>query len=182
MPFPAIGAAVVVKGLVAGGIFAKGAVDATVLTAGIGAIGATVTGFLSRQAAAQAARTALGVAIAPWVGGVLLAGTILYGGYKLLNSQADKGLGVDASINLKNMEVHLKNKKLNKSEFEDITKDEKFTAGLKKAVKEYQDETKCTAEHVYKKIMGEFESMGNFDAISKEAKSRYASVISGYNI
>ena len=39
---------------------------------------------VAEQATAQAVKTSFGAAIAPWVGGVLLAGTILYGGYKII--------------------------------------------------------------------------------------------------
>jgi len=42
------------------------------------------------QATAQAARYSLGAAIAPWVGGVLLAGTVLYGAYKIIKYLKDK--------------------------------------------------------------------------------------------
>ena len=42
------------------------------------------------QATAQAARYSFGAAIAPWVGGVLLAGTVLYGAYKIIKYLKDK--------------------------------------------------------------------------------------------
>lgn len=44
----------------------------------------------TEQIAAQAARTSFGAAIAPWVGGVLLAGTVLYGAYKIIKYLKDK--------------------------------------------------------------------------------------------
>ena len=146
MPFPAIGAAALVgaKALTAGGAVAGaataagGLITAETIIAGIGAVGNIGARWIAGQAAATAGRYAFGAAVAPWVGGILLAGTILYGGYKILNSQSDKGNEVNVEINLKEMAAKFKNQKVTNAEFTRAASDAKLTSGLQKAVKNYQ--------------------------------------------
>ena len=75
----------------------------------VAAAGAAVSG-ISTGEKKQAAKYALGAACAPWVGAVLTAGTLAYGGYKIAKLLTDKdksgefsaGVGANgAHVNLK---------------------------------------------------------------------------------
>ena len=74
------------------------------------AVAAVAGATIKRNGAIHAAKWAFGAACAPWVGAVLTAGTLAYGGYKIAKLLTDKdksgefsaGVGANgAHVNLK---------------------------------------------------------------------------------
>lgn len=169
MPIPLIAPAIVTAA-----VAAKGAVITPgVVTAGIGVFGALGKQFIAKQAAAQGARVVLGATIAPWVGGVLLAGTILYGGYKIIRHLTQEGFEMEAELNLKEFEVKFKNKKITQKEFAQITSNAEFMGGIKEALQKYQKEKHLTSHELYDELMKQFKSMDNFKDIPDEQVANY---------
>ena len=169
MPIPLIAPAVLaVAGAAEGGVITSG-----VVTAGIAALGAVGRQFIAKQAAGQAARYALGATIAPWVGGALLAGTVLYGGYKIIKHLTQEGFEMEGELNLKEFEAKFKNKKVSQNEFTEITSNTEFTDGLKKSLQKYQKENHLTSRDLYEEIIKQFKGMDNFKDIPDEQVSDY---------
>lgn len=169
MPIPLIAPAIVaVAGAAEGAVITPG-----VVTAGIGVLGALGKQFIAKQAAAQGARVALGAAIAPWVGSVLLAGTILYGGYKIIRHLTQEGFEMEAELNLKEFEAKFKNKKVSQNEFTEITSNVEFTEGVKKVLQKYQQEKHLTSQALYDELVKQFKNMDNFKGIPDEQVANY---------
>ncbi len=161
-------------------LVAESAIDSTVLTALIGTGGTVASGIIAKQSAEQAGRFALNSTIVKWVGGIILGSVLLYGGYKLFNSMADKGYAIDGSLDLEHLVARFRNEKVSKDEFKKIASDEKFTTGMKNTVSDYQKENHLSAKQIYDNLMQEFHEMDNFEDVPETDKKQYASKISGY--
>ena len=165
--------------VMAGVVKAFAAVSAKVITpkviaAGIGAVGAIGGQIVAKQAAVQTARYALGAAIAPWVGGVLLAGTVLYGGYKIIQCLNDKKDNIEFEAVKDGIKIKACNRPITTNEFEQAIKNSEFIDSLRKILREEFIKNKTDSTTAYNDVLSEIRKDSSYQNIPDSDKVRLA--------
>ena len=176
-----------IKAAVAGGAAAGGgglvAALATpeVIGGAIAALGGIGKSFIARQAALGAARWAVGAAVAPWLGAAVLAGGIMFGAYKILNAQADKGNKVDVDLDLANLRAKIKNEKFSAEEFSYLTRNKEVIDKFKEEGNKYKMENPSkNISEIYNEILKSFKNIAGFNDVNENDIKIFTSAITGY--
>lgn len=177
IPILAPAAAVAVEAV---GGFAAAASAPEVLAALVGGAFGIGGQLIARQAAAQTARYALGAAIAPWVGGVLLAGTVLYGGYKIIEKLSDKKDNIELYAGKDGLKVKANGRAITQDEFNKALRNDKLIKKLRENLKENARQQNMTDYQLYSSTLDTIRGNPAYKNISDDDKSKLASRLTNY--
>ena len=130
--------------------------------------------IVAKQAAAQTARYALGAAIAPWVGGVLLAGTILYGSYKIIKHLSDKKDNIELYAGKDGLKVKANGRPMTQAEFGKTLGNEGCIAALRKRLKENALQYNMTSQELYSTTLDTVRGNPSFQNVDDADKVKLA--------
>ena len=170
IPIFAPAAAVAVEAV---GGFAAAAAEPQVLAAIIGGAAALGKQVIAKQAAAQAARFALGRAIVPWVGGVLLAGAVLYGGYKIVKHLKDKDRDFEVNIGKDGLNVKA-GRAITLEEFLKALSNKKLIAALREKLKEDARQHNLSEQQLFASTLDTVRGNPAYKNISDDDKIKLA--------
>ena len=171
VPVLAAGGAAIAE--VVGG-FAAAAATPEVLAAIVGGVAGIGGQLIARNAAVHTARYALGAAVAPWIGGVLLAGTILYGGYKIVQLLADKKDNIELHAGKDGLHVKANGRPLTTDEFSNTLADKKLVDALRKVLPENARQHNLSVHEVYLGTLDNVRNNPAFQNISDDDKIKLA--------
>lgn len=176
IPIIAAGAAAAVEAV---GGFAAAAAAPEVLAAIIGGAAGIGRQIIARQAAIQAGRYALGAAIAPWVGGALLAGAILYGGYKIVGKLKDKD-NIEFHFGKDGLNFKANGRPMTKEEFNKALRNEELIEKLRQILKENARQYNMTDYQLYSSTLDTIRGNPAYKNISDDDKAKLASRLTNY--
>lgn len=155
------------------GGFAAAATSAEVLAAIISGGTGVAIALIKRNAAMQVARYALGAAIAPWVGGVLLAGTVLYGGYKIIEKLSDKDK-IELHAGKDGLDVKASGRVMTQDEFNKTLRNDKLIQKLRANLRDKVRECNAAPVDVYLSTIDTIRSNPVYKNISDDDKIKLA--------